>query len=82
MTSGISHAESALDRTLSLTEALEVASFTEVVKGFVDLYGIGIKVFDVRGDKLCDISVGNGDFCAYVFSTLPAEPSARRPWPG
>ncbi|MFT3840368.1 MAG: ATP-binding protein [Myxococcaceae bacterium] len=47
---------------------LDVASFTEVVKGFVELYRIGIKVFDEKGAKLVDIKVGNGDFCGYVFS--------------
>jgi signal transduction histidine kinase len=47
---------------------LDVASFQEVVKGFVELYRIGIKVFDDRGAKLADIKIGNGDFCGYVFS--------------
>jgi signal transduction histidine kinase len=47
---------------------LDVASFTEVVKGFVELYKVGIKVFDEKGTKLADIKIGNGDFCGYVFS--------------
>ena len=43
-------------------------TFTEVVKSFVELYKVGIKVFDERGNKLADIKIGNGDFCGYVFS--------------
>jgi signal transduction histidine kinase len=53
---------------------LDLQSFTEVVKGFVELYKVGIKVFDDKGAKLADIKVGNGDFCGYVF----AFPEGRR----
>jgi two-component system sensor histidine kinase BarA len=60
--------ESVLQRKLSLSDMLDVASFQEVVKGFVELYRIGIKVFDEKGAKLADIKIGNGDFCGYVFS--------------
>ncbi|NOK36033.1 histidine kinase [Corallococcus exercitus] len=60
--------ESALQRRLSLGDLLDLPSFTEVVKGFSDLYRVGIKVLDTRGNKLADVKVGHGDFCAYVFS--------------
>jgi len=60
--------ESVLQRRISLAELLDGESFTEVVKGFVELYKVGIKVFDEKGGKLADIKVGNGDFCGYVFS--------------
>ena len=60
--------ESVLQRRVSLAEMLDSESFTEVVKGFVELYRIGIKVFDEKGSKLADIKIGNGDFCGYVFS--------------
>ncbi len=60
--------ESVLQRRMSLTELLEGESFTEVVKGFVELYRVGIKVFDDKGGKIADIKIGNGDFCGYVFS--------------
>ncbi len=60
--------ESVLQRRISLTELLDGESFTDVVKGFVELYKVGIKVFDEKGGKLADIKVGNGDFCGYVFS--------------
>jgi signal transduction histidine kinase len=60
--------ESVLQRKVTLGDLLEAESFTEVVKGFVELYRVGIKVFDEKGGKLADIKVGNGDFCGYVFS--------------
>ncbi len=60
--------ESVLQRRLGLSEMLDLGTFTELVKNFVELYKVGIKVFDERGAKLADIKVGNGDFCGYVFS--------------
>ncbi|MHB8875923.1 MAG: ATP-binding protein [Myxococcaceae bacterium] len=60
--------ESVLQRRLSLSEMLDAPSFTEVVRGFVELYKIGIKVFDEHGAKLADLKIGNGDFCGYVYS--------------
>jgi signal transduction histidine kinase len=63
--------ESVLQKRLSLSDMLDAATFTEVVKGFVELYKVGIKVFDEKGHRLADIKVGNGDFCGYVFSFGP-----------
>ncbi len=60
--------ESVLQRRMTLGDLLDAESFTDVVRGFVELYRVGIKVFDDRGGKLADIKVGNGDFCGYVFS--------------
>ena len=34
----------------------------------MDLYRIGLKVFDAQGTKLVDIKVASGDFCAYMFT--------------
>lgn len=53
----------------ALAELLDVPSFQELVKGFVELYKVGIKVLDARGGRIADVSVGSGDFCASVFST-------------
>jgi hypothetical protein len=39
-------------RRLTFSEMLDVPGFTEVVKNFVELYRVGIKVFDERGTKL------------------------------
>src|SRR5207249_1534285 len=43
-------------------------SFTGVCKTFVDLYKIGLKVFDAGGTKVVDMKVASGDFCAYMFT--------------
>jgi signal transduction histidine kinase len=59
---------SVLQRRASLGEVLDLPAFQDVVKSFVDLYKIGIKVFDERGARLADVKVGHGDFCGYVFN--------------
>ncbi|MBS2022913.1 MAG: PocR ligand-binding domain-containing protein [Deltaproteobacteria bacterium] len=61
-------AESILQRKLILGELLDLNSFTNVCKTFVDLYKIGLKVFDAQGTKLVDLKVASGDFCAYMFT--------------
>ncbi len=73
--------DSVLQRRLSLSDMLDVPAFAEVVKGFVELYRIGIKVFDDKGTKLADIKIGNGDFCGYVFS-FPDGRSSCTAWVG
>jgi signal transduction histidine kinase len=60
-----------LDRRPELREMLDLPSFTEVCKSFVDLYRVGLKVFDEDGTKLVDIKTGSGDFCAYMFTKVP-----------
>ena len=60
--------ESVLQRRLALGDLLDLQTFGELAKGFADLYKVGVKVFDERGNRLADIKVGNGDFCGYVFS--------------
>jgi signal transduction histidine kinase len=65
---GAGRKESVLQRKLTLAEMVDSSTFTELVKNFVELYKVGIKVFDERGGKLADVKVGNGDFCGYVFS--------------
>jgi len=61
-------AESVLQKQLMLGELLDLQSFTHVCKTFVDLYKIGLKVFDAQGTKLVDMKVASGDFCAYMFT--------------
>ena len=72
---GTGRRESVLQRRLTLSDMLDAPTFTEVVKSFVELYRVGIKVFDEHGNKLADIKIGNGDFCGYVFSF----PEGRQP---
>src|SRR5207248_9033724 len=60
--------ESILQKKLVLGELLDLPTFTQVCKTFVDLYKIGLKVFDTQGTKLVDIKTASGDFCAYMFT--------------
>jgi len=57
-----------LDTRIPLGELLDLKSFQEVCRSFVELYKIGLKVFDATGQKLVDITVGSSDFCSYVFT--------------
>lgn len=59
---------SILERRITLAELLDIKSFREVCASFVDLYKIGIKIFDADDSKLVDIRVGNGDWCGYIFA--------------
>jgi signal transduction histidine kinase len=58
---------SAIDRQYALAELLDLSAFRDVCTSFVDLYKIGIKIFDRDGTKLVDIRVGNGDWCGYIY---------------
>src|SRR5256886_3253298 len=57
-----------IHRQLVLGELLDLTSFTNVCRTFVDLYKVGLKVFDANGTKLVDMKVASGDFCAYMFT--------------
>ncbi|MBX2810619.1 MAG: PocR ligand-binding domain-containing protein [Myxococcales bacterium] len=59
---------SVLDRRPSLSELLDVDMFRDICTSFVELYQVGIKIFDVDGTKLVDIRTGNGDWCGYIFN--------------
>ncbi len=61
-------AESIIHKQLVLGELLDLQSFTNVCRTFVDLYKVGLKVFDANGTKLVDMKVASGDFCAYMFT--------------
>lgn len=57
-----------LDVKIPLGELLDLKSFQEVCRSFVELYRIGLKVFDASGQKLVDITVGSSPFCGFVFT--------------
>src|SRR5262245_37192458 len=46
---------SILERRVALAELLDLQAFRDVCASFVDLYKIGIKIFDGDGTKLVDI---------------------------
>ena len=58
---------SVVDRRPALADLLDIDAFRDICASFVDLYKIGIKIFDRDGTKLVDIRVGNGDWCGYIF---------------
>jgi two-component system, NarL family, sensor histidine kinase BarA len=64
---GTSMGRSILERRVALAELLDLQAFRDVCASFVDLYKIGIKIFDGDGTKLVDIRVGNGDWCGYIY---------------
>ncbi len=56
-----------LDRKLKLSDILDLPSFTEVCKGFAELYRVGVKVYEEKGAKLVDIKSPGTELCSYVF---------------
>jgi signal transduction histidine kinase len=60
-------APSVLQAQIPLGDLLDLKSFTEVCQSFAELYRVGLKVFDVTGNKLVDVKVGNADFCGYIW---------------
>jgi two-component system sensor histidine kinase BarA len=59
--------ESALQRRLTLSDMLDLPSFTEVCKGFAELYRLGVKVYEENGPKLVDLRSPSSEYCAYLF---------------
>lgn len=58
---------SVVDYEPTLTELLDLDSFKEVARSFCDLYGLGIKVFDVEGKKAADITGSEANLTGYLF---------------
>ena len=59
---------SVLQATIPLGDLLDLRAFSEVCQSFVELYRVGLKVFDAGGNKLVDVKVGNADFCGYIWA--------------
>lgn len=59
-------ADSALNKRVGLADLIEPESFREVIKSFADLYGIGIRVFDLQGSKVADVRVAQRSICQIV----------------
>ncbi|WP_224361650.1 sensor histidine kinase [Hyalangium versicolor] len=72
-------ADSLLLREPPLAEILDRASFEEVVRGFVELHGVGAQVLDGRGARLSGFEGrGRPPFCAHVTSGEGGEQCAAR----
>jgi two-component system sensor histidine kinase BarA len=61
-------APSVLQAKSPLGDLLDLRAFADVCQSFVELYRVGLKVFDVDGNKLVDVKVGNADFCGYIWT--------------
>ena len=60
--------EPLLTRAPALGELLDLPTFTALCRSFVELYKIGLKVFDAEGVKLVDLKACPGEFCAYMLT--------------
>jgi signal transduction histidine kinase len=69
----VSEPLSFVDRPIVLAEVFDPQLFTELCRGYVDLYGVGIKVFDQAHDKIVDVTFAGG-VLGYLFEI----PEARR----
>jgi signal transduction histidine kinase len=63
----LSVAPSVLQQEFGLADLVDAKSLADVCRSFSELYRVGLKVFDVQGNKLVDVKVGNGDFCGYIW---------------
>lgn len=63
--------EGAIDDLPPFAMLVDNDAFREVCKSYSALYGVGIKVFDVLGQKIVDMRANNVDHCGYLFS-VPA----------
>lgn len=63
--------ESILNRNPTLAEVFEPELFTELSRTWVDLYRVGLRVFDADHNKLVDVQSGAGLF-NYVFGLTEA----------
>jgi signal transduction histidine kinase len=60
--------EALLERPPALGTLLDLPTFTSLCRSFVELYRIGVKVFDAEGVKLVDLRACPGDFCSYMLT--------------
>jgi two-component system sensor histidine kinase BarA len=70
--------DSLLLREPPLAELLDRTSFEEVVKGFVELHGVGAQVLDSRGSQIAGAQGHGGAFCSHVNATEGSEQCAVR----
>jgi two-component system sensor histidine kinase BarA len=70
--------DSLLLREPPLAELLDRPSFEDLVKGFVELHGMGAQVLDARGVRIAGTEVRGRAFCSHVTSSEGAEQCAAR----
>ncbi len=70
--------DSLLLREPPLAELLDRPSFEEVVRGFVELHGVGVQVLDGRGVRIAGAEGRGRAFCSHITSAEGAEQCAAR----
>lgn len=56
-----------LDARMGLSDLVDLPSLRDVMAAFAELYRVGIKIYDVPGNKLVDVRVGNGKMCGHLW---------------
>jgi two-component system, NarL family, sensor histidine kinase BarA len=59
---------SVLQRTFALGELLDLDSFRDVCSSYAELFQIGFRILDERGEKLIDARGSASEYCAYLFN--------------
>jgi two-component system, NarL family, sensor histidine kinase BarA len=64
---------SAADQPPALAKLIDLDAFREVCRSLSELYGIGVRIFDLEGKKLVDVRVSTADHCGYLFTVHPTK---------
>jgi two-component system, NarL family, sensor histidine kinase BarA len=59
--------DSVLQRNFTLGELLDLDSFRDACESYAELFQIGFRILDQRGEKLVDTKGSTADFCTYLF---------------
>jgi signal transduction histidine kinase len=61
------------ERAPSLSELLDLPTFTALCRSFVELYQIGLQLWDADGEALVTLRACPDDFCAYARASKTGE---------
>lgn len=57
-----------LEEQPTLAQLIDVEGTRELCRSLGELYGVGLKVFDVDGTKIVDVRSSTSEHCGYLFS--------------
>ncbi len=64
---------SLLEDQIPLARLMSTEELREVCLTFSELYGIGLKIYDIDGAKIADVRAATGEHCSYLFSAHPTK---------